>query len=134
MSFFILSAVFACKDKRQEYINEKRMLYKKYSISRVGNQEYANVLRAANDSLKSWTDKHLRSYAIYEENGWHLDDLICFNEKMDRCIVALSYQLRNSSDHDGMERLYGVKIKGKWYFLRGGNFIYLGNFMLAEIL
>ena len=117
--FLAICTLVACEDKKKEELNQKRALYKKYSIRQVGTQEYTNVFKAANDSLKNWTDNHLSGYAIYEENGWYLDSLVCFNKSRDRCIMALSYQLCSSSNHDGMECLYGAKIKGKWYFFRG---------------
>ena len=120
--FFFLCLLLGCKDKKSKELNQKRILYKTYSIKQVGDQEYVNVFNAANDSLKNWTNNHLSAYAIYEENGWYLDNLICFNENGDRCVMALSYRLYISPDYDGMSQFYGAKIKGQWYFFRGGAF------------
>ncbi len=116
----LLCTLFACKEKKKEKLEQKRALYKEYSVRKVGIPEYISVFKAANDSLRNWTNNHLSGYAVYKENVWYLDSLICFNENIDKCIMALSYQASPSSPSDGIERLYGAKIKERWYFFRGG--------------
>ena len=122
----LLCLLYACENKRED-TSEKRLLCKQITIQQAGYSQYLNIFNAANDSLKSWTDQHLASYALYEEYGWYLDSLVCFNTNVDRCVIALSYQLPSSSDHDGMECLYGAKIKNKWYFFRGGGQFHLSR-------
>ena len=98
----LLCLLYACENKRED-TSEKRLLCKQITIQQAGYSQYLNIFNAANDSLKSWTDQHLASYALYEEYGWYLDSLVCFNTNVDRCVIALSYQLPSSSDHDGMK-------------------------------
>lgn len=125
----LLCLVSACQNEKMEW-RQRKVLYKNHSIQQIGIEEYNMVYNAAKDSLKNWTNNHLNAYTLYEDNRWFLDNLVCFNKEKDRCIMALSYQLDCSSDHDGMEWFYGAKIKGKWYFFRGeGSFTFLADFM-----
>ena len=125
MICFTLCGLLGCKSQEKKNLWQNRVLYKKYSVEKVGHKEYIKVFNSVNDSLKNWTDNHLSDYDIYEEYGWHLDSLICFNATGDRCLMALSYQLPSQDDHDGMDYFSGIKVKEKWYFFKGGGQFHL---------
>lgn len=51
-------------------------------------------------------------------SNWKLNNLLCFNKKKEKCVMAIMNQdsklLSNS-----LNIFYGVKIKNKWYFFYG---------------
>ena len=103
------------------------MLYKEHSMKQAHPEEYIYVWNAARDSIKKWANNRLGYNTIYADHTWYLDSLISFNKKVDRCVMAVSYQDDYWSPSDGMDYFYGAKIKGIWYFFFGG-----GHFVLPR--
>ncbi len=113
--------------KKNKNIQENRLAYKSYSVQQIGSIEYNNVWNSARDSIKLWAFNRLGYNSLYADHPWYLDSLVCFNKNADRCVMAISYQLEEEANHDGMDYLYGAHIQGKWYFFFGG-----GHFTLPR--
>jgi len=118
--FFVL---FSCKNKKTEQNNEKGQtrLFNVFSLKQITKSTYNSVYEQANDSVKEWVNHNLKGYEYIKINTWRIDSLICFNQKADRCIMALCKQstFYKDQDADGITFLYGAKIMNKWYFFSG---------------
>jgi len=120
LMFFVL---FSCKNKKKEQNAEKEQtrLFNVFSKKQVTKSTYNSVYEQANDSVKEWVNHNLKGYKYVKINTWQIDSLICFNQKADRCIMALCKQstFYKDQDADGITFLYGAKIMKRWYFFSG---------------
>ncbi|MBY0244734.1 MAG: hypothetical protein K2Q03_04695 [Sphingobacteriaceae bacterium] len=112
---------YACSDKKKDLL-EKRKLYTKVATQIAGKEMYDSIYKVANDTIKKSIKNRLSDYKYYISHDWYLDSLICFNKKMNRCVMALSSK-SSIFTTDGMVEFYGAKINNKWYFFKGGNFV-----------
>ena len=130
----LLCFLFACGDSKRKELREKRMLYKEHSMKQAHPEEYIYVWNAARDSIKKWANNRLGYNTIYADHTWYLDSLISFNKKVDRCVMAVSYQDDYWSPSDGMDYFYGAKIKGIWYFFFwGGHFVLPRDYYQSDV-
>jgi len=128
LNYIMLILLFvSCNNKERS--NETNRFEENYKeervkialISRNRSKDYSKIYQMANDSIKNWTKHKLKSYELYRLSKWHLDSLFCINTSGTKCIMALNYLLPENENHDGMDYLYGVKIRDKWFFFRGPN-------------
>lgn len=115
VSFFALS----CNDD-----NQTNALLN-VSLSIVDGKDYRKIYNQANDSLKNWTYNRLETYSNQSINEWQLDSLVCFNRTGDKCMLAILSRTTffKSSNSDGLDYFYGVKIGNKWYFFKGPSIV-----------
>jgi hypothetical protein len=116
----ILCVCFSCENKKKDK-NEETTLFKVFSRKQVTKNTYNLVYELANDSVKEWVNHNLKGYEYIRINTWRIDSLICFNQKADKCVMALCKQstFYKDQDADGITFLYGAKIMNKWYFFSG---------------
>lgn len=77
--------------KEEKVRIKQRKLYYTFSRGMIGDKEYDNVLKNANDSLKNWINHKLPSYISIAQDPYEMDSLICFNrEKIN--LFRLFYQ------------------------------------------
>lgn len=128
-----LLLLFACKDKvrtkkeQTEYDKQKkeksekvRSLYFNYSKNLVGEREYYEVYKNANDSIENWVANNLFLLRCPIIKPYQLDSLLCFNSKKDRFLSTVLLQTaRKGSVQDYIIFYYGAKIKQKWYIFQG---------------
>lgn len=129
----LLLLLFACKDKvrtkkeQTEYDKQKkeksekvRSLYFNYSKNLVGEREYYEVYKNANDSIENWVANNLFLLRCPITKPYQLDSLLCFNSKKDRFLSTVLLQTaRKGSVQDYIIFYYGAKIKQKWYIFQG---------------
>ena len=114
----IILFVVSCKDKHQELLEERTNIYKN-SISIIGEKEYYEVYKNANDSINNWIKNNLKDVRSLnpEYSIWMLDSLICFNKTLNKCfMVILNQSINPKAVMDDIEYFYGVKINKEWYF------------------
>ncbi|MBY0244735.1 MAG: hypothetical protein K2Q03_04700 [Sphingobacteriaceae bacterium] len=122
----IITSLYACRDKKKELL-EKRKLYTKVATQIAGKKTYDSIYKAANDTIKKAIKNRLSAYFTFIGEDWYLDSLICFNKKMNRCVMALS-TTEGKENQDAMNYFYGVKVAEKWYFFPGsGQYILFHN-------
>ena len=117
-STFLLSC-FENKNKEVSEIVESKKMFE--VSNRISNKDYNRVYQEANDSVNYWIENNLSAYQTEKINKWKIDSLICFNEKVNKCIMALLKSNTYFKDQtaDGITYFYGVKINQKWYFFKG---------------
>jgi hypothetical protein len=93
---------------------------KKVSIEKVGTGIYKTVYRMALDSLNSFSSNRLYDFKDITQTKWILDSLICFNSSRNKCIMSFHVSYGNEASN-GLNYLYGISIRNKWYFIRGSH-------------
>lgn len=108
--------------KEEKVRIKQRKLYYTFSRGMIGDKEYDNVLKNANDSLKNWINHKLPSYISIAQDPYEMDSLICFNREKNKFVSAIlsKCQLKKCVQDD-IYFFYGIKIKGAWYFFRGAS-------------
>lgn len=126
--------LFSCTDKSTK-LQKEWLLYKDYSSQFVTQELYEQVLQKANDSITNWLSYDLPSYAYEKNNDWRLDSLLCFNKRINKCIMTLMVRdtLYKPANSDGVSYLYGVKIRNTWYFFRGPQMVVPREFYQEDI-
>ena len=115
----ILSLITACNQQEKE-IKERNHKILELSKANTGTQEYNRLYKQASDSLNNWCQSKLPVYESIWSFNYRLDSVLCFNSKKDRMITAILVQCdRSTCVQDDVHYFYGVKIKERWYFLRG---------------
>ena len=112
---------FSCKNKKEYSTQELKAIRDNcmfISKQTVGDDFYYSIYNQANDTIQSWIDNKIKYYARKIIDNWQLDSLVCFNSKKDKCIMLLETQAVDG-EMDYIEYLYGIKIKGQWYFISG---------------
>lgn len=86
----------------------------------VGEREYYEVYKNANDSIENWFANNLFLLRCPITKHYQLDSLLCFNSKKDRFLSTVLLQTaRKGSVQDYIIFYYGAKIKQKWYIFQG---------------
>lgn len=118
---FVLLFAFSCNNKKQVDFVRETQICKAYSQKVATKPIYEKVYNAANDSIKRWCEKELSDCEYIRINRWRIDSLVCFSDDARKCIMALCKQstFYKDQDADGIKFLYGVNIKGGWYFFLG---------------
>jgi len=93
-----------------------------YSRKTVGNKEYDKIYKAAQDSLKIWSENKLETYRRVWAYNSKLDSTLCFNQSKNRLIGAILVQCdRSICKMDDIHYFYGAKVKDQWHFFIGAN-------------
>lgn len=124
--YYLLSIVFIFSCNKYKTYNEKEITkIRERSIEKsqlvINENEYLQIYRTLNDSIKNWQIHNLGYYKYLNASKEYLvDSILCFNIKGDKLITAiLQKQLLKEGVQDDIEYFYGVKIKGQWYFFGG---------------
>lgn len=123
--FIILIGLFlmtACSQKVNEN-QEKAIKVLEISKNVIGGKNlYGNLYRQCLDTLNTWCSTKLPGYgSICDDRTFRLDSALCLNKEKDRMVTAILVQCNEPiCEADAVHYLYGAKIKGQWYFFRGG--------------
>jgi hypothetical protein len=87
-----------------------------------GKDEYDKLYNQCLDSLNAWCSAKLLGYeSVWSDRSYRLDSTLCFNRGKDRMVTAILVQCNESiCEADAVKYFYGAKIKGQWYFFKGG--------------
>jgi len=124
---YLNSTVFSHTERPVEVVSgsEINELYTKQesrdSLTKVLNFSVESnlIYKQAKDSLAIWSKYLYRHYG----DSLNLDSTVFLNTEGNKCILYY-YTLchaENECINEYINELYGVKIKGKWYFFRGGS-------------
>ena len=101
-------------------------------MDKIGHDNYIEVYKSANDSLNSFASNRLYNFKDITQTKWILDSLICFNSSRDKYIISFNVTYGNEASN-GLNYLYGINVKSKWYFIRGQHiFIQSENYGYAS--
>jgi hypothetical protein len=90
------------------------------SLHQIGICEYANIYNNLQDSFRLWVFLKARNVIPETSHSYILDSLICFNKDKTRFIgCSHIYNSFSNGTMDDIKYVYGEKINGHWYFLRG---------------
>lgn len=118
--FLIIASSYGCKQKKNVSRNEMIS----YSKSYIGKVEYENILKSAEDTVDSWLLRNSSKLKYVRKNtNRKIDDMVCINKTKDKAIL---FELNNTktSPLDDVILVYGVNIKGIWYFFYGPTFTF----------
>lgn len=117
----IISFLFSCNPNKKKDDSHSTKMVIDFVASEIGEYEYWKIYGMMCDSISSWEKNELRSWKIDKSTvEFQVDSVLCINKKLDKVIAAhLGRQLLSSGTLDGIAYLYGVKIKGQWYFFSG---------------
>ncbi len=117
INFLLLSA---CNQQEQKNHERNRKILE-LSQATIGSQEYDRIYQQTLDSLSIWCSEKLPGYESIWSFSYRLDSVLCFNKEKDRMVTAiLGRHNRSDCVTDDVHYFYGAKIKGQWYFFRGG--------------
>lgn len=111
--------VFSCKKQNEGKLHES------FSKKNVNHNQYIQIHKFVNDSIKNWYSHKLFGYREKEKFESKIDSLYCFNKEGDRFVSAeLSRDIGNQgATMDYIHLFYGAKFNNKWYFFGGANYI-----------
>ncbi len=119
---FVLSIFIAISCNTQS----DTKIAKTVSIDKVGIGIYKTVFKMALDSLNSFSSNRLYDFKDITQTKWILDSLICFNSSRNKCIMSFHVTYGNEASN-GLNYLYGISIRNKWYFIRGPHIFILSE-------
>ena len=120
VAIVVVTISTACNQREKEQ-QERNQNILKISKSTMGVQEYHRLYKQTLDSLNLWCSEQLPGYQSIWSFNYRLDSVLCFNSQKDRMVTGILIQCnRLECSMDDVEYLYGAKIKGCWYFFRGG--------------
>ena len=117
----ILLVLFIACNQREKENKERNQKILEISKNVIGEQEYSSIYQQALDSLDTWCLAELPGFRSVWSFNYQLDTVLCFNVEKDRMVAAILVQCDKSDCRtDDVLDFYGAKIKGQWYFFRGG--------------
>ena len=120
LTLVLLGSVVACYQGEQES-KERNQKILQLSKTIIGRQEYDKLYKQVSDSLDLWCSAKLPAYESVWYYNYRLDSVLCFNSSKNRMVTGILIQCDKSTcQMDDVEYFYGAKIKGQWYFFRGG--------------
>ncbi len=130
----VLICLISCTNKSNE-TSKQRILYQQVSMQVVSYKTYHYVFNHAKDSINSWISQNLTEYLYEKNNGWFLDSLVCFNNKADKCVMAIGIRdtLFKPAVNDEIRFFYGVKIQDDWVFFDGAGIILFREYYQKDI-
>lgn len=99
----------------------------------LGEATYWSIYQRMNDSLQSWISAELDDY-----KGWNqyfnlqIDSVLCVNSNGDKLIAMILKPNKVRCEIDGVTYLYGVKIRGTWFYFRGPGLLLPHEFYKME--
>lgn len=90
------------------------------------DNEVRAVHKEITDSITSWVSDSLLGYKhIFFESSWNVNNIIFFNTDKNKFVSTLNNSSTNwiNKQADNTYMIYGVKIKGNWYFFQGATYI-----------
>ena len=106
------------------------------SLTIITKEELWRIQKQMDDSLLSWIDNELGRYKYFNNpNEYRFDTVFCFNNQGDKFVTSFFIQGdRKNGGMDDIERLYGVKIQSKWYFIGGSTLALPRQYFNKDIL
>ncbi len=123
MLFVMFFSLITCSQNAQEEKKRKEEVLKISENAIGGKSEYTKIYNQCNDSLSTWCSAGLPGYkSVCLDRTYRLDSTLCFTRERDRMVTAILVHCnRLDCDADAVKDFYGAKIKGQWYFFRGGD-------------
>lgn len=105
--------IISCNNK-----TKKNVLYRSISQSKSSSKVYLSVYKKATDSIEFWIKHNLEGVKMQENSNWHLDEILCFNQQCNKCVMAILNQ-QSKTVSNSINVFYGIFIKKEWYFFYG---------------
>jgi hypothetical protein len=136
MSFvLVLFTLSSCENNNKDDLRKTTNIYLTFSQEQATLGNYNNVYKQANDTVEHWVKSGVTAYEYIRINTWHIDSLICFNRKADKCVMALFKQ--STFNEDSRCRWNNIFIRRKiyesWYFFTGAYIVLPREFYQKDI-